>query len=243
MPVVLTPLSGSGSGNYLTVAEVRAFKVAGQTLDLTMFSDDDIEEEIVLYESIVENITNDKFYPMAGTYRFDGNGLTKLFFQPTVVHELVAITSVVELDIDGTSVLDTFEEGDDYIAYPYYLETTLEVDGDSPRRRFGTGGVWPKGQKNIKIEGTWGKATVPPPVKRAVMILTLESLMPGSTQKVPSDVTQAVWNDFTVTFKSPEMAGKATGFEYVDQLLQPYLNLVTLFQVLPDDRQTYDKKC
>jgi len=164
----------------------------------------------------------------------------RLHFQPRVLLMCRSVDTLVEVDLDGTTVLDTFVEDDDFKLYPFYLETARDFPGDSPRRRFGSGGVWPKGQNNIVLTGTWGHEVVPPEIKRATILLVLERLIPGSTRTAPKDVTQAVWNDFTITFKGGEMAGRETGFAEVDRLLMRHVNWINAFQVVPDEKQLYD---
>ena len=229
-------------GNYATVTEIRNFKVAGQTVDLGAFSDAEIEAEIAVVESLIEAITGDVFYlEEAATKVFDGKGVTKLFFLPDYLGRLVSIDSVTEVDLDGTTVLDTFIEDEDFKRYDYYLDTAQEFDGDSPRRRFGTGGRWPKGQKNIVIVGDWGRATTPPEISKVTKQMVLEGLLPGSSGVTPKDYKQVVWSDFTTTFKgAEEHKGTSTGFPDFDRVLQLHVNYVDMFQVLGDERGAYD---
>ena len=230
-------------GNYVTSDEVKAKKVAGKVVDLTAYTDAEIDAEIESTELAIEALTGDIFYEKTETNLFDGNGLTQLHFVPKIPYRLLTITTLKELDIDGTTVLDTFVEGDDYKQYPFYVETTLTVDGDSPRRRFGTGGVWPKGQNNIEIAGTWGRAEVPTDIKKAATLLTIESLMPGSARLTHNSVKQATWSDFTVTFKglgADEAKGLSTGFLEIDLILERYTNFSSLFLAVPNEKQSYD---
>jgi hypothetical protein len=226
-------------GNYVTAAAIRAYKVAGNTVDLTSYTDDDINDEIEVVEQQIETVCNDIFYLKTVTNLFDGNGLTELFMPPTVTYRLLTVTSLTELDVDGSTVLDTFVEGKDFKLYPYYVQTTLAVDGDTPRRRFGSGGVWPKGQSNISIAGTWGRVTTPAMIKKAAKLLTLENLIPGSAGLATRDVSQAVWPDFTVTFKGTDDVGASTGFAEVDRLLRDHINWVDMFNVVPNKRSQY----
>ena len=225
--------------NYATVQNVKDFKVSGATSGVqNSYSDTEISDELDLMESLIEHICNDTFYNQSTTYKFDGNGLSKLFFQPDVISRLISVTSVKDYDIDGTTLLHTYVEGQDFVAYDYYLETAIAFPEDTPRRGIFRGGKWPKGQKNIWIEGTWGRSTTPPEIKRATLLLTLERLEPGFLKMAPKDVSQVVWGDFTASFKGVE-AGMSTGYVEVDRMLERYVNRVDLFMAIPDDASRY----
>jgi hypothetical protein len=226
-------------GNYATVQSVKDFKAAGSTSDVeSSYSDIEISNEIDLMESLIENICNDVFYTQTTTNKFDGNGLTKLFFQPDVVARLISVTSVKDYDINGTTLLHTYTEGTDFVAYDYYLETAIAFPEDTPRRGIFRGGKWPRGQQNIWIEGTWGRASAPLEITRATLLLTLERLMPGFIKMAPKDVSQVVWGDFTASFKGVE-AGQSTGYVEIDRLLERYVNRVDMFLVVPDKASRY----
>ncbi len=163
-------------GNYAANADVTGFKIDGSTIDLTQYTSGEITTEIAFAETMIEEICEDIFYSKTETNTFNGTGNVKLFFMPKVKARLLTITSVKELDLDGSTVLDTFTENTDFKAFPFYLETARSYDGDAPRRRFGTGGSWPKGQNNIQIVGTWGHSSVPVDIERATILLTFKLL-------------------------------------------------------------------
>jgi len=227
-------------GNYAVNADITGFKIDGSTIDLTQYTAAEITAEIVFAEAMIDEICEDIFYSKNATHYFDGLGNVKLFFSPKVKARLLTITSVKELDLDGSTVLDTFVENTDYKAYPFYLETARSFSGDTPRRRFGTGGRWPKGQKNIQIIGAWGHSAVPADIKRATILLTLERLKPGSTNQTPSEIMQSGWGDFQVTFKSGSgiVSGQETGLVEVDRLLRRHYNDIDLFLVVPTEHDS-----
>jgi len=231
-------------GNYATVSEVRSFVVDGCLVDLSAYDDVRIGLDIDLAESFIEGVTNDIFYSKTETNLFDGNGLTRLFYMPLIAYPIIASTSITEVDIDGTTVLDTFVKDDDFKEYPHYIETAKTFAGDTARRRFGTGGKWPKGQKNISIVGTWGRATTPNEIARATILLTLESLVPGSVGMRPAGIHEAAWDDFRIKViegKSGDFqSGELTGYQEVDILVRDHMNWVDMFNVVPDEKQTFD---
>jgi hypothetical protein len=223
-------------GNYATVADVRNFKVAGQPIDLSGLTDVDIEDDIALAEEVVELVTGDIFYVKTETNKFDGSGLYSLHFVPQIPYQLLSVTSIEDVD-PGSQVMYTYQPTD-FVVYPYHIELTQEC-GD-PRYNFGRSGVWPRGQQNIVIAGTWGNATCPAAIRRAVVLLTLERIMPGSTQMIPDGIAQAQWPDYLVTFKGRAAQGITTGYVEVDLLLEKHINHNGMFIVVPDQKQTYD---
>lgn len=229
-------------GNYAVNADVTSFKVSGKTTDLTEYTASEITAEIAYAEEIIEEVCEDIFYAKTETKTFNGTGNEKLFFIPKVKYRLLSITTLKELDLDGSTVLDTFVEGKDFKKYPFYIETARSFTGDSPRRRFGTGGVWPRGQSNIEVAGSWGRDSTPTDIKRATILLALERLKPGATHQTPANVTQALWNDLQITFKGGVIAGKETGFVEIDRILQRHHNDIDTFLVVPNERSYYDPR-
>jgi len=227
-------------GNYTTTAAVRAFKINGAVVDLSAYTNDEIDAEITLAEAAIEAICGDIFYTKAETNLFDGNGLSTLFFQPDPPYPLLSITTCKNLDIDGTTVLDTYVEGDDYVAYDYYIQVAFGWSDDSPRRRIGRGGVWPRGQQNIQIVGTWGRASTPAEITRAAILMVLERLKPGSTKMILAGVQKVTWDDFAIEYDAGFKFGQQTGIPLVDQMLSRYLNFSSMFQAVPDKKQTFD---
>jgi hypothetical protein len=230
-----TPVASPGQ--YATVQEVRDYRIAGNKVkDLFKYTNDEISDRIETQSAIIDGITGDVFSERTETNKFDGNGLYKLFFPPEVPYRNLTVTSVTEMDIDGATLLHTYEEGEDFVRYEYYLDMDLGIDYDRPRVRFGRGGTWPLGQKNIWIAGTWGRATTPVDIKEAVILLTLEALIPGSSQMSNADIRKAEWDDFSVTFKGSDTFGQATGFLAVDRILQRHINHSGMFIAVPDKR-------
>ena len=227
--------TGAGGTLYVTAAQVRSFKIAGVTIDLTAYSTDEIEEEIALAGSFIEAICNDYFYEKSVTEYLDGNGLTELYFYPEIVGRCISVSSVTEVDDAGTTTLTTFTEDEDFKLYDHWMGLLKDFQ-ERPRLRLGSAGRWPQGIQNIKVVGVFGRATVPLEIKRAAMLLTLERLIPGSTLISPKDVSQAVWPDFTITYRGAVAVGSTTGFPEVGRLLMQHINVVDMFLVVPDER-------
>ncbi len=224
--------------NYATAGDVLDFKVNGRLIDLGAYTTLDIEEDLDLAEELINSITGDRFSAITETNLFDGNGLTKLFFPPGIPYRNLTVSSVQEFDLDGTTVLDTFVEDQDFKRYPFYIETARAFDTDTARRRFGSGGIWPKGQENISIAGTWGMATTPIAIKRATILLALERMRPGSTKLQSGEVSSVTWPDFSMSLSAAgeSITGQSTGYNYIDRLLHQHINWSSAFFVVPDER-------
>lgn len=226
-------------GVYVSAEEVRAFKIDGEVVSTSQFVQEDIDSEILLAEERIEILTGDWFYAKTLDIRLDGSGQATLFLHPRIPAPVVALTAVEEVDVDGTTVLNPFVENQDYVAAAHYLEVPMS-DG-RVRSMFGREGAWPKGTRNIRIRGSFGRSAVPKAIKRAAILLTLERLVPGSTKMGPADVVQAAWPDFSVTFKGGSTSLDSSGFAEVDRLLAPFVNMAGMFMSVPNTRQLHDE--
>jgi hypothetical protein len=215
--------------NYLTLDQLKEKRGPdGTVIDFSAIGDSELQEMLDRAEEIVETITNDIFYEKTETYRFDGNHRRSLWFPPVVPYALISITSVKEYDFDESTVLYTFTEKDHYLKYPHHLEKTIGWPSDSPRRVVtGGGGVWPKGQRNIWVEGVWGRSSVPADIYEAVQILAAEMAVPGSTGVIRSEVASTSWSDFTITYRGrseDSSMRNMTGITAVDRMLMRWIN-------------------
>lgn len=227
---VITP-PAAGDGNYCTIAEVKAYKISGEVVDLSDYTDGEIGNRIAVQEALIESICNDIFYLKTETNFFDGSGMPLLLFPPRTPYQLVTLTAAEEVDFDGT-VLTTYDITDEMVAYSHHMEVTNLLQSSSVRASFGDG-VWPFGQNNLKLAGDWGRAVTPAEISYACLLLTLEALIPGSTNMLPQGVTQAIWNDFTLTLnKASDMIGEETGFPAVDRILRRNINYSDMFSDL-----------
>jgi len=225
--------------NYVAVAELKACKIGGEVVDLSMFTDAEIQAALDEAEEMIERLLGDWFYAKAVTQLIDGNGLYELYFFPEIPAKCLSLTSIKEVDVDGSTVLFTYTENDDFTKYDHYIRMFHLAQGyESPRVRSFQGGRWPRGERNIQIVGSFGWTTTPAAIVKATKYLALESLLPGSTNLASQDTSQASWPDFTVTFRgdSGRDGVYTTGYPEVDRWIQPYLNVVDMFMVVPDHR-------
>lgn len=231
--------------NYLSLSELKSWKIDGSVVDLSDFSDEELQDYLDGVENDIENITGDIFYSKTATYRFDGNGRDKLFYVSTtqqtgevIPYKNISTTSLKLVSLGGT-VEETLVEDQDFVVYPYFVEVARLFDQNLARTRFVSGlNSWPAGQRNIQIEGTWGHSSVPYAIKKATALLTLEEAKPQSTKMAPRDIKQHAWPDLSVTFRGGKEYGTDTGFGEVDRLLRRYINhLPNFVQVVPQGRE------
>lgn len=226
-------------GNYAVNADVTGYKVNGSTVSLSSYTAGEITAAISLAESLVERVTNDIFYSKTETNYFDGTGFAKLFFTPKVPYRIISPSSVTEVDADGSTVLHTFTANQDFFVNPFWLEM-FTGQNMRPRVMVGSGGLWPLGQRNIKVAGTWGASSVPAEIKEATILLTLERLVPNSTKMTPKDIKSGKWPDFEVVFRVADNQVSLTGYPEIDRLLERYINYSDLFNVVPVTRYMFD---
>lgn len=210
-------------GNYLTLSELKAAKdYQGNTIDTSSYTDDELNAMIDEAEELVESICNDKFYSFTSTEYFDGSGNSYLFFPPTVMYNLLSVTSVKNVDFDLTTIT-TYDESDDFKNWGHYLE--INADSSDVRRMTGSTGVWPAGEHNIEVIGTWGWSSTPKNISKAVKLLCMEEIQAGSTGMYPIRIRRKEWEDYTVEFQTrKDDEDSVTGWPKVDRLLSYYIN-------------------
>lgn len=225
MGVIITDGSAASSGtggNYLTVVELKAAKdTKGETISVGDYTDAELDEMIDRYEELVEMWTNDRFYSFTATYVFDGTGHRYQFFPPSVPYKLLTVTSVKDVDFDGTE-LTSYTESSDFVNHSHFLELNVQVDF---RRIIGTKGVWPLGQQNVQVVGTWGHASTPKPIKELVKRLCMEEISPGSSGWVAGGIRLQEWDDYKVEYANYNLGDKTiTGWVQADKIVEKYLN-------------------
>lgn len=217
-----------------TADDVKDFKVSGSVVDLSAYSDPEIEETLAVTESIIEGFVSRSFTVEEDTAKvFNGSGRRNQFFVPSYRGKISDVTEVLEIDEYGDSVYEYSLT--DFVVREYFLELLLAKDSDSARRAFsgGTPGRWPAGTDNIQITATWGEEP-PVAVKRAAILMALEQLKPGSSGLTASGLVAEEWEDYKVRYVQGGMQPSvdSTGFDYVDRLLDRFRVNVAMFQVV-----------
>lgn len=221
--------------NYATVAQLRAFKVAGATIDLSAYSDAELGLNLDIAESIVESYTNTIFYQITQSIYFNGNGNQNLYVAQILNYPIISASACTDVD-ENDVVFHTYEEGPDFIVQPWYLAKTW--NNFSARLSIGSSGpTWPKGFRNIKVTGDWGYAEVPVAVTRATLLIAAEISKPGSSGLLNTNIAKQRWDDYEVQFKglgqNPPEPSDTTGFDFIDRLLDKWRFKPDLF-LTPD---------
>ncbi len=211
--------------NYTSVEDLRNFKVAGEKVLLTQYSDDELELNINIAESIVESYVNTIFYKIEGDSQyFNGNGNQNLYIAQILNYPIISASACTEVD-EEDNLLHTFEEGPDFVVKPWYVAKTWTAL--SARLSIGSSGpTWPRGFRNIKITGDWGHEEVPVEVTRATILLALEISKPGSSGLQNTNIARQEWDDYKVQYKGqsdkPPEPSDTTGFDFIDRLLDKW---------------------
>lgn len=168
---------------YITVAEAQA---VGHTADLV-----ELQARINEASKLIDDLTGWWFEPRSLAFTLDGSGgKTQPLHAP-----IIAITSV---ELDGELV-----DPEAYVVYNRHVSENSIIPEDDrlfPRieRRWrseagligdlyygATAGVWPRGQRNLRIEGSFGYTDPPGPtgstplaIKRATFLLLNTMLIP-----------------------------------------------------------------
>lgn len=138
-----------------------------------------VEGLILLAEQTVESVTGRLFYKRDNLTLYASGNAKELL---TIEHPALAITAIEE---DGT-VLDAAE-------YEIVKDFVGEKSLFSPKLRRLNGGVWARGERNIKITGSFGhvyvtgtapnlKYRAPEVIRRTIMRMVVHNLSSLSTQ-------------------------------------------------------------
>jgi len=221
----------NASAVLIKVAETPVLAAAGTAIDLTDVgsgthtldigsgsSETERQEVIDRAELLIEKITRDYFYTKSFEVYRDGNGKDKLFLK-FIPHVL----SVSEIKISGIVL------GTDWYTFDInsvYLDPEAATGNEYPelllRLKYSTR-LFPRGQGNIKIIGTYGWASCPVAIKRAAIMLcryenddTLYSVHSG-------DLKSEKIGDYSYTMSDKTSSINTTGIDEVDKLLRNYI--------------------
>lgn len=209
-------------GNYLTVAQFQAAKDKnGDTIDTSSYTDAELEVIISEAEELIERICHDQFYSSTDTYYFDGSGTNYLFMAPQVMYALLTPTTVTDVDFED-DLVTTYDLDEDYKNWGHFLE--INADSTDVRRMVGSTGVWPVGEHNIKVVGTWGHTTTPVNITKATRLLCMEEVVPESTGMLGAGIRRKEWQDFEVEFADVDESVQMTGWDKVDRILGFFIN-------------------
>jgi hypothetical protein len=161
---------------------------------------DRIEEAV----DIIEKVTGHWLCPREKCFKVKGRNNQFLYFPPEVIAPISSLTSIK--DKNGNELdLDHFTVNDHFVEYKRCLSCcTYEICGE------------------------FGFSSIPPGLKRAVLIMSLELLQPGITGYVkPFGITRADWEDFSLSYRVDDtfnLFGSTTGFREIDDMVNNYMN-------------------
>lgn len=161
----------------------------------------------------IEVVTGQWVCPREVCFKVRGSGTRNLYFPPAVIAPVISIRSIKK---NGTCITDP------YFCSQHYVKGTSCFD-----------------RCEYEICGEFGYETIPPLLKRALVILALEYAQPGVTGYAnPQGVTRADWSDFSVSYRvrnSEDVHGRTTGIFEVDRILANYINYAGMFMAIQRD--------
>jgi len=228
--------------NFLTVSALKLFRPSGSTgaLDFSDWSDDELQAVLNEVEEIFEQGTKNKFHSFSDTIYVSGEDQSFLFLPQHASYNfpIISITSVEEVDVQGTA-LTTFIEGTDFSVNGHYLYTDVAF-ADTIRSSVSRSSYWPRGHRNIKIVGTFGMSTTPAVVSRAGYLLaiinTLGLASAGLINSNDLSKDKEKWDDYEVQYQADSSPVRTsgslpniTGYVEIDRILKRYVNFASLF--------------
>lgn len=175
-------------------------------IDIDGSMDVQIRGWISAAENYVETYTGRKFEVSDDETRYyDGAGGRTFYLD-----DIVSITSVQTLDLDGSTVDQSLTENTDYFAYPLN-DTPKHILKLAPE---GSNiGKWPKGKKRIKVVGNFGyQSSVPDDIKLAITQLVSEIINVGR-QGAEGGISSESLGDYSVTYGSLDEAATKLGIK------------------------------
>lgn len=220
---------------HIKVAATPVLAAAGTAIDLTDVGSEthtlDIgsgsstaerQEVIDRVEQLIEKITSDYFYTKTLEIYRDGNGQDKLFLG--VIPNILSVTEILISGIELDSSWYTFDIDS------VYLDPEAASGDELPElmlRLKYKKRLFPKGQGNIKITGTYGWANCPVAIKQVAIILC----------RYENDETLYTKYDDLVSDRLGDMSQSRgqkkflTGLMEADRLIRNYIRKKPMFGV------------
>lgn len=201
-------------GNYVDPSDISTWPSG---------CDDTCQAEVVAFaEELVEKILHRPFYSKVLDFRMNGNGKNRIF--PPLHAPLLMVTGLyvceVELDPcwyswDNHSIfLDMCKAcpSSGGLGDAYLLLTTEAPEG-----------YFPRGHNNVRIVGTYGSATVPTPLKQAIVWL-IDTMNDGSFALKGGFKSETIGRySYTAGATGYIKEGVYTGITAVDKILRQYM--------------------
>lgn len=169
--------SRASKNNVVDQAEVNCLGSDNAVILKTLFSD--VTNWPAEYETIqkkqlvsdkeeeIERITKDFFYTKAFDLKLDGNGKDRIFLQ--LFKDILSVSALYVYGIEIDSTLYTFD------AHSVFLDTTTVigswVEWRILKKELETEVLFPAGDRNVRIVGTYGWSSCPRDIRSCAKIL------------------------------------------------------------------------
>lgn len=218
-------------GGYITVSEIRDTYLPGSLLD-----DADINVLIAEGTEYAEKYTGRWFGARALTINVDGTGAPYLIL-PYTIRSIESLTVVhgsptIELDVDDFVIKGRWLVHKNYLPYPWTMDNAgCFICGCV------FGDIFPRGQDNIEVVGTFGTyEDVPALIKRAVGLWVMHAgrddhrTSPAAYNFSSESVEQHSYSLRTLNNGDIRISG-ASGIDEVDHILNLFLASGKVFVV------------
>jgi hypothetical protein len=149
---------------YCTLQEIRDRGVTPEAA-----ADEAVEKAIARATRTVDVFIGRDFLKREATYQVDGNGTESIFLDDRPVIE------VLNLRVDDLLLAPA-----SYVLYPD--AGYIRLNGARRSIFAGFHGFFPKGARNVEVQGFFGFESVPPEVNEAAILIVLEFLRTGPAE-------------------------------------------------------------
>lgn len=183
---------------WVTPSEVRAV-LAKLEIDVSDWEAAEIEAKIATQQAVFQNDLGRSIESTAKTNRIDGSGIASL-----VAPDFPIIT------LTRVSIIS--EPAESYVASDLYVENETGLIWIESSRYAMTEPRWPKGQRNIEIEATYGYGTIPDEIIEALTLASAAAILimeqtQADGESVPSGIHSFKIGNYAETYGKTGMHG------------------------------------
>jgi len=178
---------------YTNIDAIEAYLL----IDIAQYFEEQVNEWVAQVEKYIENVTNRSSFiaDASATARYyDGDNTRELF-----IDDAVEITEISLGTGDDATIYVPADLREDYLLYP----NNAIVDKKPYTSVKLTGGIFPRGDQNIKITAKWGYSVVVPADIKLVATILVSDIIEES-MSAEGEVQSMSIGRYSVTYKTEE---------------------------------------